>query len=281
MNTQTTHAFTARDEFELVRSATDYPLERAENGWVSGYFYRCRLTSVFQAVFDAATNKTIGHAAYARSESNNEIALWPWQIFSMASGDDQLVSLDRLCRAIHSLNYFKKPLDSSRLFVSVHPRLLESVKDDHGRAFEDFLGLIGVRTSQVVIEIPSSVNRNWELLQKVIANYRSRGYLVAANYSKNGSSKYWMAELGSLYPDIVRIEADELLRHAKIDDLVDVIYDFGASLLAWNVETPRHLYAVKRAKVHYLQGNYLAKPAMTIHSNSPRYLRENLSEFTY
>lgn len=263
MNTLANNTFVVGDEFELIQSATDYSLSRAENGWISGHFYHCELTSVFQPIFGISQSKTIGHAAYIRSQANGEVALRPWQVFSLASKDEQLVDLDRLCRAIHALNYyFNNTSKVDSLFVDVHPRLLESVKDDHGRAFENFLDLIGIKTSRVVIEIPAIVNRNWKLLQHVITNYRSRGYQIAANYS--GTRSDWMTELGSLYPDIVRIEAGDLVRHEAIIPLVDTVHSFGASLLVRDIETSAQLAAAIRADADYLQGNLLSEPAHAI-----------------
>lgn len=263
MSASTNTTFTVTDEFELIKSATDYSLKRADNGWISGYFYHCELTSVFQPIFSIDQGKTIGHAAYIRSKSNNDVALWPWQVFSLASKDEQLVDLDRLCRAIHALNYYFNNISKSdNLFVDVHPRLLESVKDDHGRAFENFLDLIGVKTSRVVIEIPAIVNRNWKLLQHVITNYRSRGYQIAADYS--GTRSDWMAELGSLYPNIVRIEAGDLMRHEAITPLVETIHSFGTKLLVRDIETPVQLAAAVRAGADYLQGNLLGEPVHAI-----------------
>ncbi|MDV6343315.1 EAL domain-containing protein [Nitrosomonas sp. Is37] len=276
MNTSTSKTFIVKDEFELIQSATDYSLERAEDGWISGQFYRCKLTSAFQPIIDVAQNKTIGHAAHIHSESNGEISLSPWQIFAQATSDEQLVNLDRLCRAVHALNYFNKATSSDKkLFVGVHPRLLESVKVDHGRAFEDFLNLIGIRTSRVTIEIPSIINDDWELLQKVINNYHSHGYQIAATYYK-GSSSAWMSELGSLYPDIVRIKASYLLYHHVINDIIRTVHHFGAKVLVWDIGTFEQLTAAKRLGASYLQGNFLSEPARAIHTISSRSIQEIL-----
>lgn len=263
MSASTNTTFTVMDEFDLIKSATDYSLKCADNGWISGRFYHCELTSVFQPIFSIDQGKTIGHAAYIRSKSNNGVALWPWQVFSLASKDEQLVDLDRLCRAIHALNYYFNNISKSdNLFVDVHPRLLESVKDDHGRAFENFLDLIGVKTSRVVIEIPAIVNRNWKLLQHVITNYRSRGYQIAADYS--GTRSDWMVELGSLYPNIVRIEAGDLIRHEAITPLVETMHSFGAKLLVRDIETSVQLAAAVRTGADYLQGSLLGEPVHAI-----------------
>lgn len=263
MNTTANKTFVAGDEFELIQSATDYSLQRDSNGWISGRFYHCELTSVFQPIFSITQGSTMGHAAYIRSKANGEVALSPWQVFSLASKDEQLVDLDRLCRAVHALNYYFNAIaKADKLFVEVHPRLLESVKDDHGRAFENFLDLIGMRTSRVVIEIPATVNRNWKLLQHVIANYRTRGYQIAANYS--GTRSDWMTELSSLYPDIVRIAANDLMQHEAITSLTDTIHSFGASLLVRDIETSGQLAAAIRTDADYLQGNLLSEPAIAI-----------------
>ena len=277
MNASANYSNDSHDEFELIQSATDYTLQRDEQGWISGRFYQCELTSVFQPIFNHNRDQTIGHAAYIRSKANGEASLWPWQVFSLASKDEQLVELDRLCRAIHALNfYFNKTSNTDKLFVEVHPRLLESVKDDHGRAFENFLDLIGIRTSQVVIEIPITVNRNWKLLQHVITNYRARGYQIAANYS--GSQSDWMAELGSLYPDIVRITAADLIRHPDISSLVDSIHSFRASLLVRDIETSIHLIAALRNQADFLQGNMLGEPQRAILALASKFIPKTINQ---
>ncbi len=281
MNSTATQSFVIKDEFELIRSATDFSLERAEDGWISGHYFRCKLTSAFQPVFSVTRNITIGHAAYIRSQINDEIALWPWQVFSQASTDVQLVELDRLCRAVHALNYFKTVSDSEQLFLVVHPRLLESVKTDHGRTFENFLDLIGVRTSRVTIEIPPAINRDPVLLYQVINNYRARGYQVAANYTPAGtpgsfSSVNWLTRAESLTPDIVRIDADELFRDGGAVTFAENATRAGLRLLVWNIDTPRQLAAARDVGADYLQGNYLGSPLRAVSAISPELVRETL-----
>ena len=169
---------------------------------------------------------------------------------------------------VHAINYFSTASGQGNLFVSVQPRLLESVKDDHGRAFEKVLNLIGVKTSRVVIEIPTEVNRDWKLLQHVINNYRSRGYRIAANHS--GASDSWMAELGDLYPDIVRLDALALLEYDGTDRLLDTVHRFGAALLVRDIQTSQQMVSAIRAGADLLQGRFLGEPARMIKTNGPR-----------
>src|SRR5690606_19665452 len=113
--------------------------------------------------------------------------------FALAAEDPLLVRLDRLCRTVHALNYFDRAPEENLLHLTVQARLLESVKDGHGRAFERVLDLIGVETSRVVIDIPPAVNRDPRLFRHVTANYRSRGYRISCNHG--GRADDWMDEL--------------------------------------------------------------------------------------
>lgn len=257
-----------KDALARIQAATDYPLQRAADGRVVGHFFHCRLSSVFQPVFDVSERQVVGHAAYVRSEANGDDALSPWGIFALAAEDPVLVRLDRLCRTLHALNYFDVVPERQNLFLAVQPRLLESVKDGHGRAFEKVLDLIGVETSRVVIEIPAEVNQDRQLLKHVIVNYRSRGYRIALNHA--GDNEGWMAELGSLYPDFVRLEAGQLKKRAGTTALVDAIHRFGATLLVRDVETEQEMSAAVRAGADLLQGRFLGEPTRAIESISRR-----------
>ena len=250
------------DEFEQVQAVTDHLLQRAEDGGVAGYFFNNQLSSVFQPVFDAIGRRVVGHSAYIRSKPDRDAVLSPWEVFALASEDTLLVSLDRLCRTLHAINYFRVASGQGSLFVSVQPRLLESVKDDHGLAFENILNLIGIRTSRVVIEIPSEVNRDSRLLKHVIGNYRSRGYRVAANHS--GANDESMTELGGLYPDVVRLNASMLLQHDGTDTLLDTVHRLGAAILITGIETRQQVISAVRSGADLLQGRFLGEPARMV-----------------
>lgn len=255
------------DELRRVQETTNYSLRRSGDGWVVAHFTKHRLSSGFQPVVAASSLQVIGHAALIRCEPDNKNITSPWDIFSLATEDSVLVKLDRLCRTVHALNYFRAASGQGNLFVTVQPRLLESVKDDHGEAFAKVLDLIGIPTSRVVIEIPADVNRNWELLARVIVNYRSRGYCVAANHS--GTSDNWMGELESLYPDIVRLEASALLSSYGTRRLVDSIHRSGASVLVHEIETAQHKAAALQEGADLLQGRVLGVPVRTAEAPEP------------
>ena len=204
----------------------------------------------------------------ARSDTNDDGTLSPWGIFALATEDPLLVRLDRLCRTLHALNYFSAAPERRILFLTVQPRLLESVKDGHGRAFEKVLDLIGVETSRVVIEIPVEVNHNWQLLKHVVVNYRSKGYRIALNHG--GENEGWTANPGSLPPEFVRLQAGQLQTSPEMTALVDTIHRFGAKLLVGDVETEQEMVAAVRAGADLLQGSFLGGPVPAIESISRR-----------
>jgi len=254
--------FDNKDALARIQAATDYPLERGDDGWVVGHFFESRLTSVFQPVFDLAERRVVGHTGYVRSgpvgPGGDPRAVTPLGIFALATEDPLLVRLDRLCRTVHALNYFDRAPGDLVLHLGVQARLLESVKDGHGRAFERVLDLIGVETSRVTIEIPPEVNQDRRLFKHVIVNYRARGYRIACTHG--GRPDDWMVDLGSLYPDVVRLDA-QALRQPGSRALVDVIHRFGASVLVRDVEREEDVSTAVRAGVDLVQGRFLAEPS--------------------
>ncbi|HVW65302.1 MAG TPA: EAL domain-containing protein [Nitrosospira sp.] len=264
-----------RDELADVQATTDYLLQQLKDDWIIGHFANNRLSSVFQPVIAADSRQIIGHAAYIRCESDQEPVISPWGIFALATEDSLLVKLDRLCRTLHALNYFNAASRAGNLFVSVQPRLLESVKDDHGQAFAKILDLMQIPTSRVVIEIPAEVNRNWKLLRHVIGNYRSRGYRIAINHSVTTEDR--MAELASLYPlypHIVRLEASALQRCGGAESLVEAAHHFGASVLVHDIETAQQKTAVVESGADLLQGRALGLPRRAIETALPEITEE-------
>jgi len=264
-----------KDGLARIQAATDYPVQRSEDGWVIGHFFNSWLSSVFQPVFGLSEHRIAGHAAYIRSTTEGKSVLSPWKAFALTEGDALLVRFDRLCRVIHALNYFSNTSQGD-LFVTVQPRLLESVKDDHGRAFERILHIIGVETSRVVIEIPTEVNRDSRLLKHVISNYRSRGYRIAINHSV--TTEDWIAELASLYPlfpHIVRLEASALERRYGTESLVDAVHHFGALVLVHDIETAQQKRVAVESGADLLQGRALGLPLRAIETAVPAMMEEH------
>lgn len=260
---------------ERIITATGFSLQHSDHGEITGLFYHCRLSSDYQPVFEAARNNIIGQEARIRADlnGNGEIQLSPWHIFALAPDDEQLIKLDRLCRTIHALNFLDNITNKQmKLFVNVQPRLLESVKDDHGSTFAQILDIIGIRTSRIVIEIPVEANRDWRLLKRIIMNYRAHGYLTMINYS--GTHNDQISELGKLYPNFIRVNARDLLRRNILEPLIATAHDQGTDVLVASIETSYQLTDAIHAGADLLQGNFLSNPSYKTDSMPASFSRQ-------
>ena len=92
---------------------------------VAGRFFGATLTTVFQPLRVPGDGRVFAHEALARSYSARGDGLSPWRLFADAASDEHLVTLDRLCRTVHALNYRVTGLNDvgGHLFLNVHERL--------------------------------------------------------------------------------------------------------------------------------------------------------------
>jgi len=81
-----------KDGLARIQAATDYPVQRSEDGWVIGHFFNSWLSSVFQPVFGLSEHRIAGHAAYIRSTTEGKSVLSPWKAFALTEGDALLVA---------------------------------------------------------------------------------------------------------------------------------------------------------------------------------------------
>jgi EAL domain-containing protein (putative c-di-GMP-specific phosphodiesterase class I) len=233
-----------------------FHLRRDRHGRVIGDFYECRLSSVFQPVFGADGLSVIGHDARVRCDGGGENTLSPWGIFSMIASDAALVRLDRLCRSVHILNYFGHAPADHALFLRVEPRLLKSVTHDHGRIFGEVLEHCRIATSKVVIVIPQEATADADLLARVIANYRSRGYRLAVACT----SHHDIAPLESLRPDFLRVDVRQVSSEQQLKQFIDNVHGWGGRALVTHIESAGDRMAALRAGTDAMQGYLLGRP---------------------
>jgi hypothetical protein len=85
------------------------------DGTAVGRFLRADLSSVFQPLIESGSGRCVGHEAFVRAHGGGERDIAPWNLFSLVANDDMLVSLDRLCRIVHVLNFLRVPDVPARL----------------------------------------------------------------------------------------------------------------------------------------------------------------------
>ena len=237
--------------------APDRQLWRDAAGRVQGQFFHCALTSLFEPVWQLAADGSLapaGHEALMRTWTRDgDLGLNPWKVFSLASDDSTLVELDRLCRLVHTLNYFART-DARRLVVNVHGRLLAAVAADHGKAFHRAVTALGLHPDQFVIQVPSTANDDLGLLLFVVDNYRRNGFAVAVQASDP-------AEAGALLvhakPAYLKLDARRDWHTRHVVSLADSARELGVTLALRRCERPSDLELARAAGIAYVQGSIL------------------------
>ncbi|MBB5019972.1 EAL domain-containing protein (putative c-di-GMP-specific phosphodiesterase class I) [Chitinivorax tropicus] len=228
-----------------------FPPFRLEEGRVVGRFFKYRLTSVFYPVVSLIDHEIVGWRAILQSTLPDGQWVDPSRLFALAFDNSGLVNLDRLVRTLHVANALLQRLDGA-LFLDVHPRLLGIVKDDHGRFFEQVLQQFEVSASHIVIHLPSGTQSDATLLAKSIANYRQRGYQVAASSDLPALSRLaYFAPANR--PELVTLTFAGTVPH-ELGAWRKQASLSGMATLVWHVDSHQQLAAAHEARVDFATG---------------------------
>ncbi|WP_454764167.1 EAL domain-containing protein [Cupriavidus campinensis] len=177
-------------------------LWRDARGQVQGQYFNCALTSAFEPLVTLAGRDVVAHEGSIRTYAEDGVGLAAWKLFAMAADDASLVSLDRLSRLVHAINYFAAD-GTHKLVLNVHNRLLAAVADDHGAAFRRALVSLELPIDRFVIQVPASANDDLPLLLHVVGNYRRNGFAVSLQASDPAEAGALMAHA---LPDWLKLD---------------------------------------------------------------------------
>ncbi|HWW08438.1 EAL domain-containing protein [Collimonas sp.] len=178
-------------------------------GRAQGRYFNTTLTSVFQPLrrieVGAGKGAIIGHEGFAHSYSANDNGLYLWKLLDHAASDDESIELDRLCRMLHSINFYRQAEAlAGDLYLSVHARLLAAVDSNHGMAFRRILNLLGLPHDRIVLQLPTiTENQGW-LLNYVLDNYRRNHFRLAVNADDVAQAANLLERVR---PDVIKIDA--------------------------------------------------------------------------
>ncbi|WP_277186213.1 EAL domain-containing protein [Caballeronia sp. BR00000012568055] len=170
--------------------------------------------------------------------------------FAQTDDDRELVTLDRLARALHAFNFFG-PQRHGLLFLRVHERLLKSVKYDHGLHFSSVLMEFGMSPSRVVIELPAAAVAHKTFLGYLTKSYQHYGFKVAGNLPNAGQI---MAFADAPRPDFIKMDASAALRDSVVKHLVAYAHRLKIPLIFSNVSDEAQFNALQQFDVHFVQG---------------------------
>lgn len=157
---------------------------------VFGQFGTLRFSSQFRPIRQRFPVWSIkGHEA---QPSPFSVAQNASHSFETTSDWPQIISLDRLTRTVHMLNYLLLEPNETALFLEVHYQHVLGVKRDHGAFFEDIIRRCGLPLQRIVISLtlaPSLQNMSAILIDR-LKNYRERGYGIAIRFDPRSDSSF-------------------------------------------------------------------------------------------
>jgi EAL domain-containing protein (putative c-di-GMP-specific phosphodiesterase class I) len=200
-----------------------------------GSYFDCVLTSVFQPVRQLDTGKVVGYEAFVRSSSEKDDALSIWKLLEGAASDDESIALDRLCRMLHAINFFRQsPDEKADLFLSVHERLLAAVSSSHGVVFRRVLASLGLPAERIVLQMPPARHGQQFLLNYVADNYRRSGFRVALHALDTIDASRLVEQIA---PDVIKLDARNLSDADALRTLAVQCGKRGTALLLKQVES--------------------------------------------
>ncbi|HWV18119.1 MAG TPA: EAL domain-containing protein [Rhodocyclaceae bacterium] len=268
------------EEWRGRQSVQDHALLFDDSGAV-GCYDGLRLYSVFQPILQAGNLKAAAYEALLRVRDLAGAPVGPQDVFKRTEVSEEILYLDRLCRVIHSVNFFSQGPDRDlSLFLNVDGRHLLNVGGGgHGRTFLALLVHCEVRPQQVVLEIVESLVADSRHLVEAIESYQRLGYRIAID--DFGSRESNFDRLWNLSPDIVKLDRSLVLQSVVnararrvLPKLVEIIHELGATVVCEGIENEdQHLSAVD-AGADLLQGYYYARPAAQIGEPDLAFLRQ-------
>lgn len=206
-----------------------------DDGRVRGKFFNCTLTSVFQPVRRLDSGDVVAHEAFVQSYSAADSGLSIWKLLERAASDDESVALDRLCRMLHVLNFYRQSANLQEdLYLSVHGRLLAAVGSNHGMVFRRILDSLGLPLQRILLQLPQTTpNQGW-LLNYVIDNYRRNGFRVGINAANAADG---LRLLDAVRPDVIKLDVRQLGDPAGIETLQLKCWTRGVPLVFKRVES--------------------------------------------
>lgn len=252
------------NENEANRPATSVWLDA--DGKAQGRFFNCTMTSAFQAVRQLDTGAAVAFEGLARSAGPGDQGLSLWKLLDHAASDDESIALDRLCRMLHSINFFRQTSDpgsglSPDLYLNVHDRLLSAVSSNHGHAFQRILNALDLPIGRIVLQLPAvTPNQGW-LLNYVADNYRRNGFRLAVNCT---SAHEAIGLLDRLRPDVFKLDARDLGDGAAAAELLAICAAANIRVVFKRLDTPRALATLRAlaasGQAVFAQGYLLDQP---------------------
>ena len=215
MNNPALQAYLSRLKSHLASST----LWLDEQGRARGRYFNSSLTSAFQAIRSGDDRRVVAYEAYARSYSASDQGLNVWKLLEYAANDDESVELDRLCRLLHTINFYRQAGSANLdLYLSVHSRLLAAVEGNHGMAFRRILDVLELPHQHIVLQLPQITPSQRWVLTHVAENYRRNGFRIGVNAANLEQAQDLLTRIR---PDAIKVDISAANHPAAQIELLD------------------------------------------------------------
>ncbi|MDB5774553.1 MAG: hypothetical protein JWP38_686 [Herbaspirillum sp.] len=240
-----------------------------DSGRALGTYFNSTLTSAFQPIRRVGDRAIVGYEGFARCEpeyngADSDRDLSIWNLLEGSASDEESVALDRLCRMLHAINFYRQPAAAggSQLYLSVHGRLLAAVGSNHGMAFRHILNLLGLPHEQIVLQIPAVTGGQGWLLNYVLDNYRRNGFRLAAGAADVSAA---LELIDTVQADIVKIDGRLLDDDDSLARLLPLAARRGIKIAFKRVDSPAVAEKLRRlakqsGQTIYVQGYLWDRP---------------------
>lgn len=215
-------------------------------GRAHGRFFKARLSSVFQAIRNADGSQVIAYEAYARSLSFEDSGLSVWKLLENVASDEESVELDRLCRLLHTINYFRQTQSSAKdLYLSVHNRLLVAVAGNHGAAFRRVLESLEVPQHKIILQLPMITPSQRWVLTHVAENYRRNGFRLGTNARTVDEA---LDHISRIRPASIKLDIDNVREAASFNYLLSKASEIDCQIIVRKIERQSSLQVLSAAR---------------------------------
>jgi EAL domain-containing protein (putative c-di-GMP-specific phosphodiesterase class I) len=232
-----------------------------------------QLGSLFQPIVRLTQNNTltiVAHEAFLAAHTETGIlalgnVLSPNVVFALPKNDMEMVTLDRLARTLHTLNFLLQEAPN-QLHLNVHPQHLLAVESDHGQVFEQILRQCGLEPTSIVLEIPEQSIKDKRQLRIALRGWQSRGYRIA--FDQLNIANGWSDRTLELTPNIIKIEKSLIHSAEKnsrernlLERLVAKASSQGIEAIATGIETRSQQTLAEALGFKEFQGYLHSRPA--------------------
>ena len=242
-----------------------------EEGRARGRYFNSTLTSAFQPIRSSASRDIIGYEGYARSYAVGDQGLNVWKLLDHAANDNESIELDRLCRILHAINFYRQPESRGMdLYLTVHTRLLAAVEGNHGMAFRRILDILELPHQHIVLQLPEITPSQRWVLNHVSDNYRRNGFRIGINA---GDAHQALELLDRIRPSVIKLDVNHPPNTEVQQKLLRQAAQSGCRVVFKRLENENRLQALldNHADTDYfLQGFLLDLPKAALVSKETK-----------